>query len=126
YENKEEKGVKLIMNFGNVLTAMVTPFKDTGEIDYEATRQLVNHLIENGTDGLVIAGTTGESPTLSTDEKLKLLMFVIETVNKRIPVIAGTGSNNTHESTELTQQAEKAGADGIMLVAPYYNKPSQE
>ena len=114
------------MNFGNVLTAMVTPFKDTGEIDYEATRQLVNHLIENGTDGLVIAGTTGESPTLSTDEKLKLLMFVIETVNKRIPVIAGTGSNNTHESIELTQQAEKAGADGIMLVAPYYNKPSQE
>jgi 4-hydroxy-tetrahydrodipicolinate synthase len=114
------------MNFGNILTAMVTPFKDSGEIDYEATRQLVNHLIENGTDGLVIAGTTGESPTLSTDEKLKLLMFVIETVNKRIPVIAGTGSNNTHESVELTQQAEKAGADGIMLVAPYYNKPSQE
>lgn len=114
------------MNFGNILTAMVTPFKESGEIDFDATRQLVNHLIDHGTDGLVVAGTTGESPTLSDDEKLQLIKFVIETVNKRIPVIAGTGSNNTSASIELTKEAEKAGADGIMLVAPYYNKPSQE
>lgn len=114
------------MNFGNILTAMVTPFQDNGEIDFEATRHLVNHLIENGTDGLVIAGTTGESPTLSDDEKIQLIEFVIKTANKRIPVIAGTGSNNTNASIELTRKAEEAGADGIMLVAPYYNKPSQE
>jgi len=115
-----------VMNFGNVLTAMVTPFNETGTIDFEATRNLVNYLIKNGTDGLVVAGTTGESPTLSHDEKLKLFQFVVETVDKRIPVIAGTGSNNTQASIELTKEAEKVGADGIMLVAPYYNKPSQE
>lgn len=115
------------MNFGNVVTAMVTPFNQDGSgIDFEATRELVNFLIANGSDGLVVAGTTGESPTLSHDEKIKLFQFVVEVVNKRVPVIAGTGSNNTQASIELTKEAEAIGVDAAMLVAPYYNKPSQE
>lgn len=114
------------MYFGNVLTAMVTPFNEAGEIDFERTKGLVNYLIANGTEGLVVAGTTGESPTLSNDEKLKLFQTVVEEVNGRIPVIAGTGSNNTRASIELTKEAAATGVDGIMLVAPYYNKPSQE
>ena len=114
------------MYFGQVLTAMVTPFDQNGDVDFNATRTLVNYLIENGTDGLVVAGTTGESPTLSTDEKVELFKFVVNVVGGRIPVIAGTGSNNTRASISLTKQAEESGVDGIMLVAPYYNKPSQE
>ncbi|MEH7181070.1 4-hydroxy-tetrahydrodipicolinate synthase [Neobacillus vireti] len=114
------------MNFGQVLTAMVTPFDQHGEIDYGATRELVNYLIANGTDGLVVAGTTGESPTLSTEEKVSLFKFVVDVAARRVPVIAGTGSNNTRASINLTKQAEEAGVDGIMLVTPYYNKPSQE
>jgi 4-hydroxy-tetrahydrodipicolinate synthase len=114
------------MNFGQVLTAMVTPFDHNGEIDFEATRTLVNHLIDNGSDGLVIAGTTGESPTLTTEEKVEFFKFVVNVVAGRVPVIAGTGSNNTKASISLTRLAEEAGVDGIMLVTPYYNKPSQE
>src|SRR5690348_11946130 len=114
------------MNFGQILTAMVTPFDQNGEVDFNATRALVNYLIANGTDGLVIAGTTGESPTLTTEEKVALFKFVVEVVDGRIPVIAGTGSNNTKASINLTRLAEEAGVDGIMLVVPYYNKPSQE
>ncbi len=114
------------MNFGQVLTAMVTPFDQQGEVDYNATRTLVNYLIANGTDGLVFAGTTGESPTLTTEEKVSLFKFVVDVAAGRVPVIAGTGSNNTRASISLTKQAEEAGVDGIMLVTPYYNKPSQE
>jgi 4-hydroxy-tetrahydrodipicolinate synthase len=114
------------MNFGNVLTAMVTPFNQNGDIDFDATRNLVNHLINNGSDGLVVAGTTGESPTLTHKEKLDLFKFVMEVVEGRVPVIAGTGSNNTKASIELTKEATQLGVDGIMLVVPYYNKPSQE
>ncbi|MEH7376254.1 4-hydroxy-tetrahydrodipicolinate synthase [Neobacillus drentensis] len=114
------------MNFGQVLTAMVTPFDQNGEIDFNATRTLVDYLIENGTDGIVVAGTTGESPTLTTEEKVALFKFVVDAVNGRVPVIAGTGSNNTRASISLTKLAEETGVDGIMLVAPYYNKPSQE
>jgi 4-hydroxy-tetrahydrodipicolinate synthase len=114
------------MNFGQVLTAMVTPFDQNGEIDFNATRTLVDYLIENGTDGIVVAGTTGESPTLTTEEKVALFKVVVDAVNGRVPVIAGTGSNNTRASISLTKQAEEAGVDGIMLVVPYYNKPSQE
>jgi 4-hydroxy-tetrahydrodipicolinate synthase len=114
------------MNFGQVLTAMVTPFDQNGEVDFDATRTLVDYLIENGTDGILVAGTTGESPTLTTEEKVALFKFVVETVKGRVPVIAGTGSNNTRASISLTKQAEETGVDGIMLVAPYYNKPSQE
>ncbi|WP_019412704.1 4-hydroxy-tetrahydrodipicolinate synthase [Paenisporosarcina sp. TG20] len=114
------------MIFGQVLTAMVTPFDHQGEIDFKATEVLVNYLIDNGSDGLVVAGTTGESPTLDIEEKVKLIKFVVEVVDGRVPVIAGTGSNNTRASINLTKQAEETGADAIMLVTPYYNKPSQE
>ena len=114
------------MNFGQILTAMVTPFDQNGEIDFNATRNLINYLISNGTDGLVVAGTTGESPTLTTEEKVELFKFVVEVVDGRVPVIAGTGSNNTRASISLTSLAEKTGVSGIMLVVPYYNKPSQE
>lgn len=114
------------MNFGKILTAMVTPFDQNGEIDFPATKNLINYLIANGTDGLVISGTTGESPTLTEEEKVELFKFAVDVVDGRVPVIAGTGSYNTKASIELTKHAENAGVDGIMLVAPYYNKPSQE
>ncbi|MFK9093510.1 4-hydroxy-tetrahydrodipicolinate synthase [Bacillus salipaludis] len=114
------------MNFGQVLTAMVTPFDQNGDVDFDATKELVNYLIANASDGLVVAGTTGESPTLTTEEKVALFKYVVEVVDGRVPVIAGTGSNNTRASISLTKQAEEAGVDGIMLVVPYYNKPSQE
>lgn len=113
------------MEFGQVLTAMVTPFTQDEEIDFNATRTLVNHLIANGSDGLVVAGTTGESPTLTNEEKIDLFKCVVEAARGRVPVIAGTGSNNTRASIALTKQAEVAGVDAIMLVTPYYNKPSQ-
>lgn len=114
------------MYFGQIVTAMVTPFNEQEEIDYTATENLVEHLISNGTDAVVVAGTTGESATLSTCEKIALFKHVVQIVDGRIPVIAGTGSNNTRESIALTKEAELAGVDGIMLVAPYYNRPSQE
>lgn len=113
------------MNFGNVLTAMVTPFDQNGTIDFNGVTSLVDHLLENGTDGLVVAGTTGESPTLSEKEKIALFTHVVKVVNKRVPVIAGTGSNDTAGSIALTKQAEACGVDAIMLVTPYYNKPNQ-
>ncbi|WP_067730041.1 4-hydroxy-tetrahydrodipicolinate synthase [Oceanobacillus damuensis] len=113
------------MNFGKVLTAMVTPFDKDGKMDLEQTSILIEYLLENGTDGLVVAGTTGESPTLTTEEKILLFEHVVKRVNKRVPVIAGTGSNNTAASISLTKEAELRGVDGIMLVTPYYNKPSQ-
>ncbi|MET0959453.1 MAG: 4-hydroxy-tetrahydrodipicolinate synthase, partial [Psychrobacillus psychrotolerans] len=114
------------MNFGQILTAMVTPFDHNEEIDFPATRNLINYLIANGTEGLVVSGTTGESPTLTDEEKVQLFKFTVEVVNGRVPVIAGTGSYSTKASIELTKQATDAGVDGIMLVVPYYNKPSQE
>lgn len=114
------------MNLGNVLTAMVTPFDHKGNIDFNKTTKLIEYLIKNGSDGLVIAGTTGESPTLTKEEKIALYKHVVKVVEKRVPVIAGTGSNNTHASIELTKQAEDAGVDAVMLVAPYYNKPNQQ
>lgn len=114
------------MNFGQIITAMVTPFDRQGEIDYHATRMLINHLIKTGTDGLVVAGTTGESPTLTAEEKIELWKFVVKVVDGRVPVIAGTGTNNTRESIDMTKKAEEIGVDGAMLVTPYYNKPSQE
>ena len=113
------------MNLGAIGTAMVTPFNNRGDIDYEVVTQLVTHLIENGTDSLIINGTTGESPTLSDKEKEELLAYVIKEVDKRVPVIAGTGSNDTKSSIYATQRAQEIGADGVMLVVPYYNKPDQ-
>ncbi|MCJ8006320.1 4-hydroxy-tetrahydrodipicolinate synthase [Lederbergia wuyishanensis] len=114
-----------MVHFGQVSTAMVTPFDSKGNIDFQKTTKLVNHLIQNGSDSLVVAGTTGESPTLSTEEKLALFRHITITVDGRVPVIAGTGSNNTYSSIELTKKAEEIGVDAIMLVAPYYNKPNQ-
>lgn len=114
------------MDFGRIGTAMVTPFDNKGNIDFAKTTQLVNYLINNGTESLVVTGTTGESPTLSTEEKIALYRHVVKIANGRVPVIAGTGSNNTYTSIELTKKAEEAGVDAIMLVAPYYNKPNQE
>ncbi|WP_048602445.1 4-hydroxy-tetrahydrodipicolinate synthase [Rubeoparvulum massiliense] len=113
------------MSFGRLLTAMVTPFQNTGEIDYDATTQLVEHLLATGTDALVVGGTTGEAPTLSHEEKLQFFRHVKEVVKNRVPVIAGTGSNDTRASIQLTQEVEELGVDGVMLVTPYYNKPSQ-
>lgn len=114
------------MELGNISTAMVTPFTATGAIDYEKTAVLIEHLILNGTDSIVVCGTTGESPTLTSAEKESLISFTVKKVNKRIPVIAGTGSNSTAESIENTKIAQHLGADGIMLVVPYYNKPDQK
>lgn len=113
------------MNIGNIATAMITPFCEDGSIHFEMVSEVIEYLIANGTDAIVVCGTTGESPTLSHDEKVALIQFVVKKVDKRIPVIAGTGSNNTQTSIDLTKEAEAAGVDGIMLVAPYYNKPSQ-
>lgn len=113
------------MNIGSIATAMITPFREDGSIHFEMVSDVVEHLIANGTDSIVVCGTTGESPTLSHDEKVALIRFVVKTVHNRVTVIAGTGSNNTQASIDLTKEAEAAGADGIMLVAPYYNKPNQ-
>ncbi len=114
------------MKLGSIGTAMVTPFNEEGQIDYEVTTLLIDHLIDNGTNSLIVNGTTGESPTLSEQEKERLLVHAISIVDKRIPVIAGTGSNDTHASIHATRRAEQLGADGVMLVVPYYNKPDQD
>jgi len=114
-----------MVHFGRVSTAMVTPFDNKGNIDFQKTTKLVNHLINNGSDSFVVSGTTGESPTLSTEEKLALFRHILSAADGRVPVIAGTGGNNTYASIELTKKAEEIGVDAIMLVAPYYNKPNQ-
>lgn len=113
------------MNIGSIATAMVTPFRSDGSINYEQAELLIEHLLATGTASLVITGTTGESPTLSTEEKLSLLKFVVEKVNNRVPVIAGTGSNSTVASIDLSIKAEALGVNGLMIVTPYYNKPNQ-
>ncbi|WP_368493088.1 4-hydroxy-tetrahydrodipicolinate synthase [Geobacillus thermodenitrificans] len=112
--------------FGNIVTAMVTPFDRKGNLDLAKTTELVNYLLDNGSDALVVAGTTGESPTLTAEEKVALFRHVVNVVNGRVPVIAGTGTNDTRASIELTKRAEETGVDAVMLVAPYYNKPNQE
>lgn len=113
-------------SFGRVLTAMVTPFHEDLSVNYKAAANLATYLVNNGSDGLVVAGTTGESPTLSKEEKLKLFEAVLDAVGDRATVIAGTGSNDTRASVLLTAEAEKLGVHGIMAVGPYYNKPPQE
>ncbi|MGM9571001.1 MAG: 4-hydroxy-tetrahydrodipicolinate synthase [bacterium] len=116
----------MVKHFGNLLTAMVTPFDDKMEVDYTQAANLAKYLAEHGSDGIVVCGTTGESPTLTKEEKIKLWQVVKEAVAGKAVVIAGTGSNNTKESIAMTKEAEKIGVDGAMLVGPYYNKPSQE
>ncbi|AGB40697.1 dihydrodipicolinate synthase [Halobacteroides halobius DSM 5150] len=113
------------MEFGEVLTAMVTPFNENKEVDYEQAIKLARYLIDNGSDGLLVLGTTGEVPTLSQQEKLNLLEIIIDEVGEETTVIAGTGCYSTAKSIEFTNKAERIGVDGVMLVTPYYNKPPQ-
>ena len=110
---------------GNVLTAIVTPFTDDGAVDYDAFQRLARHLIDNGSDGIVVAGTTGESPTLSDGERLDLIRAALEAVGEEASVVAGTGTYSTAHSVHLTEQAHELGADGFLVVTPYYNKPPQ-
>ena len=114
------------MEFGRLLTAMVTPFDQEGQVDYAQAQRLALALLDSGSDGVVVAGTTGEAPTLSHEEKLKLFAEVKAAVNGRGAVIAGTGTYNTAESIELSLEAERAGVDGVLLTVPYYSKPTQD
>ena len=112
--------------FGRVLTAMVTAFAEDGAVDLDGTARVAVHLADHGHDGVVVSGTTGEAPTTTNEEDGRLLRAVVEAVGDRVTVIAGVGTNNTAHSVELAEQAAKLGADGLLLVTPYYNKPSQE
>jgi 4-hydroxy-tetrahydrodipicolinate synthase len=111
--------------FGRVLTAMVTPFTPDGALDLDAAQRVAEYLVGRGSDGLVISGTTGESPTTTVDEDGRLLAAVIEAVGDRASVVAGVGTNDTRHSIELAEQARKAGANGLLIVTPYYSKPPQ-
>ncbi|TML44377.1 MAG: 4-hydroxy-tetrahydrodipicolinate synthase [Actinobacteria bacterium] len=108
---------------GEVLTATVTPFDADGAVDYERYRELCAYLVDNGSDGVVVSGTTGESPTLSDDERVELLRAATDSIGDRATVLAGTGTNSTAHSIHLTEQAHEAGAHGFLVVTPYYNKP---
>jgi len=115
-----------VVKFGRVLTAMITPFKEDGSVNYAVAEQLAVHLADRGTDSLVVCGTTGESPTMSWDEEYQLFQVVQKAVAGKALVIAGAGSNSTSEAIEATQKAAKLGLDGCLQVVPYYNKPPQE
>ena len=110
---------------GSVITAMVTPFRTDGAVDFERFRELATFLVENGSDGIVVSGTTGESPTLSDSEKLDLFRVAVDEVGGRATVIAGTGTYDTAHSAALTREATDLGVDGILVVTPYYNRPPQ-
>src|SRR5690606_24093394 len=113
-------------SFGEVITAMLTPMRQDGAVDYDRAQELAVRLVESGSDGLVVCGTTGESPVLSESEKPELFKAVVGAVRGRARVIAGTGSNDTGASAELTRKAEGLGVDGILAVGPYYNRPPRE
>ncbi len=113
-------------DFGTIITAVVTPFGADGAVDHEEFRRILRHLEANGSDGVVVAGTTGESPTLSDEEKLALFRTAVDEVGGRVTVIAGTGSNDTHHAVQLTEQAAALGVDGVLVVSPYYNNPPRE
>ncbi len=115
-----------MVDFGRVLTAMITPFDAKGEVNYAVAEKLAAHLAENGTDTLVVCGTTGESPALTWDEEYELFQVVQQAVQGKAKIIAGTGSNSTAEAIAATQKAAKLGLDGSLQVVPYYNKPPQE
>jgi 4-hydroxy-tetrahydrodipicolinate synthase len=119
------KGFERVGYFGRVLTAMVTPFGVDDTVDYSLAEKLAAHLVDNGSDGLVVCGTTGESPTLSWDEEFQLFQCVKSAVGDRAKVIAGTGSNSTQEAIEATRKAAALNLDGTLQVVPYYNKPTQ-
>ncbi|MEZ2371876.1 MULTISPECIES: 4-hydroxy-tetrahydrodipicolinate synthase [Arthrobacter] len=112
-------------NLGTLLTAMVTPFTDDGVVDYRKAAELAEHLVDNGCDGLVVTGTTGETSTLTDDENVGMFRAVKEAVGDRAVIIAGTGTNDTAHSIQLSRRAEEVGVDGLLIVTPYYNKPSQ-
>jgi 4-hydroxy-tetrahydrodipicolinate synthase len=112
--------------FGSVLTAVLTPFDESGAVDYGVFWKLIRHLADSGSDGVVVTGTTGESPTLSKPEKIALYKAAVEAAGGRIKVIAGTGTYNTAESINLTEQAASVGVDAVMAVTPYYSKPPQQ
>jgi len=116
----------MISNFGRLLTAMVTPFDEMGKVDYAQAKRLALDLLDCGSNSILVSGTTGEAPTLTRDEKLRLFAEVKSAVGRRGSVIAGTGNYNTAESSELTMEAEQTGVDGFLLTVPYYNKPTQE
>jgi len=107
-----------------VITAMVTPFDERGDVDHDATRKVARHLVDHGSHGVVVAGTTGENPTLTDDEQVELLRVVVDEIGGEATVIAGTGTNDTRHSVELTTASTEAGADGCLVVTPYYNKPN--
>ena len=111
---------------GRLITAMATPFDSAGQVDYPQARRLANALLDSGSDGVIVSGTTGESPTLTNAEKLRLYAEVKDAVGPRGAVVAGTGNYSTAESIELSREAERVGVDGLLLVVPYYNKPPQE
>lgn len=111
--------------FGEVLTAIVTPFRPDGSVDLERFRSLARHLAEHGSDGVVVAGTTGESPTLTDEEKLALFATAVDEIGDRATVVAGTGTNDTRHSVRLTERAHELGVDGFLVVTPYYSKPPQ-
>ncbi|NES82162.1 MAG: 4-hydroxy-tetrahydrodipicolinate synthase [Moorea sp. SIO2B7] len=113
-------------SFGRVITAMVTPFEEDGSVNYAVAEELANHLVANGSDGLVVCGTTGESPTLTFDEEYELFQVVKKAISPKAKLIVGTGSNSTHEAIAASQKAAKLGVDGSLQVVPYYNKPPQE
>lgn len=115
-----------MVNFGRVLTAMIAPFNADGSVNYTVAEKLAVHLVENGTDTLVVCGTTGESPTLTWEEELKLFEVIVGAITGKGKVMAGTGSNSTREAIEYTQKAAKLGIDGSLQVVPYYNKPPQQ
>ena len=115
-----------MVDFGRLLTPMITPFDSEGNIDFPQDRKLAKGLVASGTDGLVIGGTTGESPSMSDEEKVQLFAEVKEAVGDTATVIAGTTDNNHRKSVELSIEAEKVGADGLLLTVPAYNKPTQE
>lgn len=121
-QEKEDMGMAIFEGAG---VALVTPFLPGGEVNYPKLRELIEEQIAGGTDSIIICGTTGESSTMTHEEHLEVVQFCCETVNKRIPVIAGTGSNSTAEAIYMSKEAEKAGADGLLLVTPYYNKATQ-
>jgi len=116
----------MLKDFGQLLTAMVTPFDAEGRVDLGAARELALMLVESGSDGLVVAGTTGESPVIPEEDKIRLFRAVKEAVGDRATVIANTGNYNTEESIKLSLKAQELGVDGVMLVVPYYNRPNQE
>lgn len=116
------------MNFDNarIMTAMATPFNEEGNIDHDLLEKLINHLIATGTEGILVSGTTGEAPTLATDEKLQLIKWAVEIIDGRVPLLVGTGSNNTKQTIAYTNEVAKIkGVDAALVVVPYYNKPDQ-